>query len=73
MATWLILEGAVRYLKIGKSSLNQFAREGCIPAHKYGRVWRFDQKELDGWMKSRAIRRKRPAMILKRRIGNEAR
>jgi excisionase family DNA binding protein len=52
MATWLILEGAVRYLKIGKSSLNQFAREGCIPAHKYGRVWRFDQKELDGWMKS---------------------
>jgi len=26
-------------------------REGGIPAHKYGRVWRFDQEELDRWMK----------------------
>lgn len=52
MATWLTLEEAAKHLKIGKSSLYQLAREGGIPAHKYGRVWRFDQEELDGWMKS---------------------
>lgn len=51
MATWLTLEEAAKHLKIGKSSLYQLAREGGIPAHKYGRVWRFDQEELDQWMK----------------------
>jgi excisionase family DNA binding protein len=52
MAIWLTFEEAAKHLKIGKSSLYQLAREGGIPAHKYGRVWRFDQEELDGWMKS---------------------
>ena len=53
MVTWLTLEEAAKHLKIGKSSLYQLAREGGIPAHKYGRVWRFDQEELDGWMKNK--------------------
>jgi len=47
MATWLTLEEAAKHLKIGKSSLYQRAREGGIPAHKYGRVWRFDVEELE--------------------------
>lgn len=51
MAIWLTLEEAVRYVKVSKSLPCQLAREGGIPAHKYGRVWRFDQEELDGWMK----------------------
>lgn len=51
MTTWLTLEEAAKHLKIGKSSLYQLAREGGIPAHKYGRVWRFDVEELDQWMK----------------------
>ena len=51
MTTWLTLEEAAKHLKIGKSSLYQLAREGGIPAHKYGRVWRFDVEELDHWMK----------------------
>ena len=46
MATWLTLEEAAKHLKIGKSSLYQLAREGGNPAHKYGRVWRFDRKNL---------------------------
>jgi len=51
MTTWLTLQEAAKHLKIGKSSLYQLAREGGIPAHKYGRVWRFDVEELDRWMK----------------------
>jgi excisionase family DNA binding protein len=40
--------------EIGRGGMGvvHLAREGGIPAHKYGRVWRFDQEELDGWMKS---------------------
>lgn len=52
MAIWLTLEEAAKHLKNGKSSLYQLAREDGIPAHKYGRVWRFDREELDGWTKS---------------------
>jgi excisionase family DNA binding protein len=46
MATWLTLEEAAKHLKIGTSSPCQLARDGGIPAHKYGRVWRFDLEEL---------------------------
>jgi len=52
MATWLTLEEAAKHLKLGKSTLYQLARDGGIPAHKYGRAWRFDVEELDMWLKS---------------------
>lgn len=38
IAVWLPLEEVATHLKIGKSSLYQLAREGGIPAYKYGRV-----------------------------------
>jgi excisionase family DNA binding protein len=51
MITWLTLEEAAKHLKIGKSTIYRLAREGDLPAHRMGRVWRFDVKELDAWMK----------------------
>jgi len=51
MATWLTLEEAAKHLKIGKSTIYRLAREGDLPAHRMGRVWRFDAEELDKWMK----------------------
>lgn len=51
MAIRLTLEEAAKHLKIGKSSLYHLAWEDGIPAHKYGRVWRFEQEEMDAWMK----------------------
>jgi len=52
MTNWLTLEETAQYLKIGKSTLYELARNGKVPAHKMGRVWRFDPKELDKWLKS---------------------
>ena len=52
MTTWLTLEEAAKHLKIGKSTIYRLAREGNLPAHRMGRVWRFDAKELDEWLKS---------------------
>ncbi len=52
MTSWLTLEEAAQYLKMGKSTLYDLARKGNIPAHKMGRVWRFDAEELDSWLKS---------------------
>jgi excisionase family DNA binding protein len=52
MITWLTLEEAAEYLKMGRSTLYRLAREGRMPAHKRGRVWRFDAAELDDWIKA---------------------
>jgi len=52
MTTWLTLEEAAKHLKIGKSTIYRLAREGDLPAHRMGRVWRFDAKELDERLKS---------------------
>jgi len=52
MAIWLTLDEAADYLKMGRSTLYRLAREGAMPAHKRGRVWRFDAAELDEWMKA---------------------
>ena len=51
MTTWLTLYEAANYLKMGKSTIYKLAREGNIPAHRAGRIWRFDAAELDEWMK----------------------
>ena len=51
MTTWLTLQEAAKHLKMGKSTFYKLAREGNIPAHRYGRIWRFDSAELDEWMK----------------------
>ncbi|MBU1318827.1 MAG: helix-turn-helix domain-containing protein [candidate division Zixibacteria bacterium] len=52
MTAWLTLEEAAKHLKIGKSTIYRLAREGDLPAHRMGRVWRFDAEELDEWLKS---------------------
>jgi len=52
MTTWLTLEEAAKHLKIGKSTIYRLAREGDLPAHRMGRVWRFDARELDEWLKT---------------------
>lgn len=51
MTTWLTLEEAAKHLKIGKSTIYRLAREGDLPAHRMGRVWRFDAEELDEWIR----------------------
>ena len=49
---WLTVEDAAQYLKLGRSTVYRLAQEGKLPAHKFGRQWRFDAAELDEWMKS---------------------
>ena len=49
---WLTVIEAAEYLKMGRSTIYKLAQEGKLPAHKVGRQWRFDAKELDTWIKS---------------------
>ena len=52
MAIWLDLEGLEKYLKVPKSTLYRLAQRGSLPGHKIGRTWRFDQDEVDAWIKA---------------------
>ena len=52
MATWLDLDDLEDYLKIPKSTLYRLARQGRLPGHKIGRTWRFNQSEVDDWIKA---------------------
>ena len=52
MTTWLDLDGLEQYLKIPKSTLYRLVQQGCLPGHKIGRTWRFDQNEIDNWIKA---------------------
>jgi excisionase family DNA binding protein len=65
MATWLTLEDAAKHLKIGKSTIYRLARAGDLPAHRVGRIWRFDVEELDSWLKSgRSLEKQNPKSVV---------
>lgn len=47
----LTIEEAVKYLKIGKTTIYKLARTNKIPARKIGRKWRFVKSCLIEWVK----------------------
>jgi excisionase family DNA binding protein len=47
--TWLTIEDAAIYLRIGKTVIYTMAREGRIPANKVGKKWMFEREQLDAW------------------------
>lgn len=49
---WLTAEEAAKYLNISIANLYALSQASKIPAHKIGKMWRFDISELDIWIKS---------------------
>lgn len=43
------LKAIATYLGLSEKTLYAWAEEGKIPAHKMGRVWRFDKTEIDAF------------------------
>lgn len=37
---------AAKILKVEPETVRAWARDGIIPAHRYGRLWRFDENEI---------------------------
>ena len=44
------LNEAAVYLALSPKTLYTWAAAGTIPAHKVGRLWRFDRDELDAFV-----------------------
>lgn len=52
MATWIDIEAAAKHLGLGVRNLYSLAQQGRIPANRVGKGWRFDQQELDAWVRA---------------------
>jgi len=53
MTRLIDIDELANYLKLQKQTLYNWLHQGKISGIKVGGVWRFDQKEIDNWLKSR--------------------
>ena len=49
---WLSLEEIALHLGVKKDTVYKWLAAKKIPAHKVGRLWKFDKAEIDNWVKS---------------------
>jgi len=49
---WLSVDDIAAYLGIKRETLYKWLAEKDIPAHKVGRLWKFQKEEIDQWVKS---------------------
>lgn len=48
----LTLPELADYIRVSKSSLYHYSRDGKIPARKIGRHWRYHKSAIDAWVKN---------------------
>lgn len=49
---WLSVDEIAAYLGIKRDTVYKWISERQMPGHKIGRLWKFDRKEVDAWVKS---------------------
>jgi len=49
---WFTLVEICDYLKVSRETVLNWINKKNMPAHKAGRLWRFDVTEVDEWIKS---------------------
>lgn len=49
---WFTLVEICDYLKVSRETVLNWINRKNMPAHKAGRLWRFDVTEVDEWIKS---------------------
>lgn len=49
---WLSVEEVAKYLGISKETIYRWLEKKKIPAHRVGKLWKFQISEVDTWVKS---------------------
>ena len=49
---WLSVEEIAEHLGVGKDTIYVWISKMRMPAHKVGRLWKFQKPEVDAWVKS---------------------
>ena len=53
MTAVLTLREIAERLKLHPNTLRRYAKEGELPAMKFGRVWRVSEEDLNNWLKQK--------------------
>ena len=49
---WVSLEEIAEHLKVSTDTIHRWIRAKKIPAHRVGRMWRFQMSEVDAWVRA---------------------
>lgn len=49
---WLSAEDIASHMGITKDTVYQWIAERGLPAHRMGRLWKFQASEVDDWVRS---------------------
>lgn len=49
---WMTIIEIAEYLKVSRETILNWINKKNMPAHKAGKLWRFDIIEVDEWIKS---------------------
>ncbi|NQV34263.1 MAG: helix-turn-helix domain-containing protein [Phycisphaeraceae bacterium] len=49
---WLSVEEIAIHLGVKRDTIYKWLQHNRIPAHKVGRLWKFDTQEIDSWVRS---------------------
>jgi|GEM_PF-886499 len=52
---WLSVDEIADHLSIKRDTAYKWISERRMPGHKIGRLWKFNQREVDEWMRSGAV------------------
>ena len=52
MPKWLTVKQVAEHLQMSDDKIYDMAQKGEIPASKVRNQWRFDQDEIDAWVRS---------------------
>jgi excisionase family DNA binding protein len=48
---WLSVKEVAAYLGVGRSTIYKWIERNSLPAHKAGRLWKFNRAEVDQWLR----------------------
>ena len=49
---WIGVEELAKYLGIKSVTVRKWIKEGKLPSHRIGKLWKFKKTEIDDWIKS---------------------
>ena len=52
VAKFYTMDEIAAYLQVSRDTITALIKDKNFPAHKVGKLWRFDIKEVDAWVKA---------------------
>ena len=69
---WLSADDIAAHLGITKDTVYTWIAEKAMPAHKVGRLWKFQASEIDGWVRGGAAASEHPASVPQSSVGGRS-